>query len=182
MVLPLLGAFSGDYVVQEDAISEQIFRVLKSALHDLAWAGDSVSSSIKVNQNVALVWTMTTENLKDKDEEGIKFYQFLQKSTSVDPMELVKFGLSDGLAAQQPGVVTMLRSVLDVLNYMMPIRQRYLYKFIHGERSGEMPKMEKRLRKAKELADEKIQEIRDENAFCPPRPKIFDDYPRPLKK
>ena len=36
----------------------------------------------------------------------------------------MKFGLSDGLAAQQPGVVIKLRSVLDVLNYMMPIRQR----------------------------------------------------------
>lgn len=136
----------------------------------------------QVDQHLALFWTTVMENLKDQDREGIKFYEFLQKSALVDPMELMKFGISDGLAAQRPEEVIKLRSVTDVFNNMMPIRQRYLYKYIHGERgSGEITKMEKRLRKGVELSDQKIQDIRDGNAFCPQRPKLFDNYPRPLK-
>ncbi|EMS57192.1 hypothetical protein TRIUR3_14799 [Triticum urartu] len=136
----------------------------------------------QVDQHLALFWTTVMENLKDQDQEGIKFYEFLQKSALVDPMELMKFGISDGLAAQRPEEVIKLRSVTDVFNNMMPIRQRYLYKYIHGERgSGEITKMEKRLRKGVELSDQKIQDIRDGNAFCPQRSKLFDNYPRPLK-
>ncbi|KAM3411375.1 hypothetical protein ACQJBY_003184 [Aegilops geniculata] len=136
----------------------------------------------QVDQHLALFWTTVMENLKDQDQEGIKFYEFLQKSALVDPMELMKFGISDGLAAQEPEMVIKLRSVTDVFNNMMPIRQRYLYKYIHGERGGgEITKMEKCLRKGVQLSDQKIQGIRDGNAYCPQRPKLFDNYLRPLK-
>jgi hypothetical protein len=37
------------YVLQEDAISEQMFQSSESALDDLVWTADSVFSSMKVN-------------------------------------------------------------------------------------------------------------------------------------
>lgn len=77
----------------------------------------------------------------------------------------------------------MLNGVVDMMNMMMPIRQRYLYKYMHGERgSDEMHKMEKTLRKTVERVDEKVQLIKDANGFCPPRPKLFDSLPMPQQK
>jgi nuclear pore complex protein Nup160 len=37
------------YVLQEDAISEQMFQSSESALDDLVWTADSIFSSMKVN-------------------------------------------------------------------------------------------------------------------------------------
>lgn len=136
------------------------------------------------NLRWTLLWRDNDEHFNHQLDQGDKIYNFLEKSPLVDRMELVTFGVSEALVAAEPArVLPMLNGVVDMMNMMMPIRQRYLYKYMHGERgSDEMHKMEKTLRKTVERVDEKVQLIKDANGFCPPRPKLFDSLPMPQQK
>ncbi|XP_044955450.1 uncharacterized protein LOC123406012 [Hordeum vulgare subsp. vulgare] len=97
-------------------------------------------------------------------------------------MELVTFGIPDGFPPQPADITRKLVGLVDSYNTMMPLRQKYLYKKIRGERGKEMADLEKTLTRCVNRIDEKIEGIREAGGFCPNRPKLFDSVPKPLKQ
>lgn len=135
------------------------------------------------NLRWTLTWLDDTVLDKNKHDPAVKMYRFLLKSPLVDRMELAEFGVSEAIvAAQPPGVDRLLAAVLDMVNTMMPVRQRYLYKRLNGELGKEVDDMGKKLHKCVERIDDKIEAIRDAGGSCPHRPKLFDSLPKKLKK
>lgn len=78
------------------------------------------------NLRWTLLWRDNDEHFNHQLDQGDKIYNFLEKSPLVDRMELVTFGVSEALVAAEPArVLPMLNGVVDMMNMMMPIRQRY---------------------------------------------------------